>query len=484
MGLWNVQSISGKEEELVDEFERANLAIMGVTETKKKGNGCIILKKGHYLIYGGVDEIERAKAGVAALIHKKWFQFIKNWKIISERLLRIDMEKEQKEVRTILVAYGPSENEAKEVKDIFWEQIQDEMDISADSVIIIGDLNGRVGTRKDGDEQIGPYGESIKNTNGQRIIEFCVMNDMRVCNTFFQHKAIHQYTRVRDSRNEQSIIDLVLVHNKHKNEVMNVRVKRGYEIGSDHFLVEIKIKNWIQHGACKSKKNDKIRYKQESIKVHKLQEPNVRKQYREKLNERITKINWREEYSLEGLWSTFKETVWETGKEICGVTKGRNTKTTAWWSEDVKIEIVKKKKLWKRYLNDKTNNKYEEYKVQRKHVKEKVKEAKTRQWEEFGQRMARDSNGNAKLLYRTLKNLRFSGNEKTKGIRDANGNLLLNNERIMERWQEHFMEVLGGGAIEWETENAGIEHRAVMNYDDEITSEEIRNAEEWKSGRT
>lgn len=484
MGLWNVQSLRGKEEELVGEFERAEMAIMGVTETKKKGKGCSTLNNGHCLIYGGVDEADRAKAGVAVLIHKNWIQHVKNWKIISERVIRIDVEMEQNEVRTILVAYGPSENDAKDVKEIFWEQIQDEIDTTAENVIIIGDLNGRVGTRKEKDEQIGPYGESTKNTNGQRIIDFCIMNDMRVCNTFFQHKAIHQYTRVRDSRNEQSIIDLVLVHNKNRNEIRDVRVKRGYEIGSDHFLVEIKIKikNWKQHGVCK--KNDEDSYKQESIKVYKLQLANVRKEYCEKLNEKIARINWREEYSIEVLWRTFRESIWETGKEICGVTNGRKIKATAWWNEDIKMEIGKKKHLWKKYLNNKNNSNYEEYKVQRKRVKEIIKEAKMRQWEEFGERMERDSSGNAKLLYRTLKNLRRGRNEKTKGIRDVNGNLLLTNARIMERWQEHFMEILDGDTREIEIENEGMELSVVRDYEEEITLEETRNAiQKLKNGK-
>lgn len=39
MGVWNVQSINGKEEELGDKFERINMTVVGVTETKKKRKG-------------------------------------------------------------------------------------------------------------------------------------------------------------------------------------------------------------------------------------------------------------------------------------------------------------------------------------------------------------------------------------------------------------------------------------------------------------
>ena len=38
-GCWNVRTMSGREEELVDEMKRYGLKVLGVSETKMRGNG-------------------------------------------------------------------------------------------------------------------------------------------------------------------------------------------------------------------------------------------------------------------------------------------------------------------------------------------------------------------------------------------------------------------------------------------------------------
>ncbi|KAJ3650001.1 hypothetical protein Zmor_021714 [Zophobas morio] len=49
MGSWNVQAINGKE--LLEEFERNKLRLLGITETKKEGKGNILIEQGHILIW-------------------------------------------------------------------------------------------------------------------------------------------------------------------------------------------------------------------------------------------------------------------------------------------------------------------------------------------------------------------------------------------------------------------------------------------------
>lgn len=44
------------------------------------------------------------------------------------------------------------------------------------------------------------------------------------------------------SRNEQSIIDYTMVRKAERRIITDVRIKRGYEIGSDHYLLETTLK--------------------------------------------------------------------------------------------------------------------------------------------------------------------------------------------------------------------------------------------------
>lgn len=43
-------------------------------------------------------------------------------------------------------------------------------------LIIIGDLNGRIGKQEESNDIIGMHGESQRNNNGLRLIHFCILN--------------------------------------------------------------------------------------------------------------------------------------------------------------------------------------------------------------------------------------------------------------------------------------------------------------------
>ena len=61
IATWNVRGLAGNENELIGEFERENLDILGITETKKKGSGKMKMEGSHLLIYKGVNGDSRAK---------------------------------------------------------------------------------------------------------------------------------------------------------------------------------------------------------------------------------------------------------------------------------------------------------------------------------------------------------------------------------------------------------------------------------------
>lgn len=115
MGTWNVRSLSGKEDDLVEEFEKAKLDVLGISETKRKGKGEMSLRGNHVLIYSGVDPKSRAREGVGCVVHFRHQNRIRKWTAITERILTVELEIEETET-TIVVAYGPSEDEVAKKK--------------------------------------------------------------------------------------------------------------------------------------------------------------------------------------------------------------------------------------------------------------------------------------------------------------------------------------------------------------------------------
>jgi exonuclease III len=63
LATWNIRGLSGKENELVEECRKAKVDILGITETKKKGQGTTDARNGYYLIYSGVPTNGKSKSG-------------------------------------------------------------------------------------------------------------------------------------------------------------------------------------------------------------------------------------------------------------------------------------------------------------------------------------------------------------------------------------------------------------------------------------
>lgn len=223
IGTWNIRSMKNKEIELAQEFEKSQVQLLAITETKTKGQGSLELEGGHLLIYSGVPQNLRAEAGVACLVRKDIKTKIKAWSYISERILTVELIRSETVKETIVVVYGPSEDEKAILKDEFWEKLQTTLDNSKGKIYILGDLNARVGRNNSGIEDIlGIFGEPTINSNGKRLLDFCRINNLIVSNSFFEHKDIHKYTRVEPSRKEKSIIDYILIEKERRKSLCDI----------------------------------------------------------------------------------------------------------------------------------------------------------------------------------------------------------------------------------------------------------------------
>jgi hypothetical protein len=71
-------------------------------------------------------------------------------------------------------------------------------------VILMGDFNARIGKNKS-TGNIGTFSETICNNNGVKLRDLVLYTDLKIMNTFFQHKDAHKYTW--SARGSRSIID-------------------------------------------------------------------------------------------------------------------------------------------------------------------------------------------------------------------------------------------------------------------------------------
>ena len=95
-----------------------------MSETRMKGNGAKAIGEG-MCMFSGVQE-GRAKAGVAVFLSEDLSGFLKEWKCISERIVRIRLGIEGVWM-TVIQVYAPTEDSTDEVKEDFYEQLQEIM---------------------------------------------------------------------------------------------------------------------------------------------------------------------------------------------------------------------------------------------------------------------------------------------------------------------------------------------------------------------
>ena len=108
-------------------------------------------------------------------------------------------------------------------------------------VVLLGDFNARVGRSTDVDDVIGMFGEEICNASGNKFISFLNEVELVVCNGR-QLVLEPEWTRVRPSLNQKSVIDFIVADVQLMRESGEVNVD-STDIGvSDHFLV------WLELG--------------------------------------------------------------------------------------------------------------------------------------------------------------------------------------------------------------------------------------------
>ncbi|KAF2904490.1 hypothetical protein ILUMI_01685 [Ignelater luminosus] len=131
MGTWIIRGMNGKEE-LAEEFEKINTDLLTVTETKKmQGN---------------------------------------QWRTHLNLQRRRNKSKSE---RNLLRTGGPNKGAIKQEIGDSWKFMQEKVDAKVESVIIIEDLNGRVGNDpRISEGTVGKCGETATNSNGQNNNRF------------------------------------------------------------------------------------------------------------------------------------------------------------------------------------------------------------------------------------------------------------------------------------------------------------------------
>ena len=144
------------------------------------------------------------------------------------------------------MAYAPTEAAATQVKDSFYLQLQAVLDgiPSGHMVLLLGDMNAKVGPRLSGDcDVVGAHGTGARNDNGTRFVDLCQRNDLVIGGTVFPHRDVHKGTWRSPDGYTVNQIDHICISRRHRTCLLDVRSLRGADIGlTDHYPVRSKLR--------------------------------------------------------------------------------------------------------------------------------------------------------------------------------------------------------------------------------------------------
>ena len=147
IGTWNIRTLyrSGNIAQVAREMKRRGIDVMGISETHWMGQGTMQLADGETIIYSRRDD-DNHREGVCMLMSKHATASLMEWTPISERVIQARFYSKYIKL-TLFHIYAPTEDTAEQIKDEFYERLQDVLDSvnEHDMLIVTGDMNAKVG---------------------------------------------------------------------------------------------------------------------------------------------------------------------------------------------------------------------------------------------------------------------------------------------------------------------------------------------------
>ncbi|KOB71957.1 putative endonuclease-reverse transcriptase, partial [Operophtera brumata] len=142
--------------------------IIGLAEIKKEGKEILETEEHIFMYYG----LKSGSNGVGFLVKNKWKSNIIDLKIISDRVVRLDIWLNSREM-SIIQCYAPTEKYKYEHVELFYSEIRHVLEHTGRDTIVMGDFNSRIGQPTSDDKKImGPWGYGNKNDRGEFTTEY------------------------------------------------------------------------------------------------------------------------------------------------------------------------------------------------------------------------------------------------------------------------------------------------------------------------
>ena len=436
VGCWNVQTLyqTGRMPQLVKEFDNYNLDILGVSEVRWTGTGKRRLASGHTIVFSGRSDVQHSE-GVALLLSRKTEKALLEWKPFGSRLLKARFHSKYTTL-SVLVCYAPNEDANAEVKDAFYDQLQTAVESvhAHDMLLILGDLNAKVGSDNTGREHVmGKHGIGTINDNGERLADFCEENNLLIGGTLFQHKHIHKTTWTSPDGTTKNQIDHVIINRRWRSSLQDVRAYRGADVASDHTLVLAVV-------SLKLRRSKGRQAHQQRLDSGRPNESLTKQAFAVEVKNRFQVLGEQQEMTIDG----FNQALREAGEKVLGF---RRKKKEEWIKEDTWKKIDERRQTKEKINNTRSERLKEKHRSFYSELNKQVKRMARADKKDYIEKLADEAEEAAgkndlKTLYKINKQLNNGFKNCDVPVKNKNGMVIEKEAEKLQRWKEHFESVL------------------------------------------
>ncbi|XP_073817488.1 uncharacterized protein [Musca autumnalis] len=337
---------------------------------------------------------------------------------------------------TIIQCYAPTEAAELAAKEEFYNSLNSVLTNirRGDIVMLMGDFNAQVGGDNTNLQNVmGTHGVGRLTENGKLLAETGSTHNLLIGGTLFPHKRIHKVTWISPDYHTENQIDHILISRKWRGSLLDVRTKRGADVGSDHHLLIATVRLKIA-----SIKNDDKHSRKFDIERLKIRE--VATAFANPLRDALNNIP--AEYRTS--WSTVRDLYLTSAKNNIGYA---NSKRKPWISDETWTRL-EDRKLAKEAINvAKTRNakieKTNEYNRLNREVKKSARTDKRKRIDSIATEAQRASETNrSRDLYKATKLLSNRPFTAVKPIRDDDGTLITAKNKQIAVWKGFYSELL------------------------------------------
>ena len=407
VATWNFSGLCSdrKQKEVGELLAKHNLDVVAGQESWEKEESRIEVEG--YKWFGkprSKQNSPRGEGGVGFLVREclaNEVEFINSVKYEESVWMKVRTER-GREALYIGCVYMPTDSASISVVDSCYERLKEDVLSFREKgkVVLLGDFNARDGRSVEIDDVIGMFGEDMCNASGNRLLSFLNEVELMICNG---RKLVSEpeWTRVRPSLKQKSIIDYIITDAQLLEVSGNVHVDRTDIGSSDHFLV------WMELGrATKTSKKRKRVIRR--WRLDRFGEDEVKLSYQNALRAEVHRFSENIRSSVErGMkgqelvnevvmeWESVVNRVakCELGEKmiVCG-------RAARWWDEQIKDRINARREVYRKVVNGREDL-WDEYCRLRKEVKQLVIEKKLNIWNELVEKVNTDFDENRKEFW-------------------------------------------------------------------------------------